>query len=203
MFSDLGLLDGRLLAAHSVHVSAEDIAILADGHVGVAHCPCSNAKLASGIMPLAAMRAAGVRVGLGTDGPASNDTLDLLGEARLAALLTRLGTMRADACTATAALRLATAGGAAALGRDDIGVLEEGRWADVVHLDAANSAFVAGLDAPDEQIVANLLWAAGSHSVTDVWVAGTAVVAGGRSTRVDEDEVRAEVVAIAARLRSA
>jgi 5-methylthioadenosine/S-adenosylhomocysteine deaminase len=116
-----GLLDGRLLAAHAVHLSAEDVALFAEHGTGVAHCPGSNAKLASGTANLSALRAASVAVGLGTDGPASNDDLDLWEEMRLSAMFARLAAMDSLALTAREALLRATRGGAEALGRPDIG----------------------------------------------------------------------------------
>ncbi|MBW4715530.1 amidohydrolase family protein [Saccharothrix obliqua] len=196
-----GVLGGRVLSAHSVHLSPEDIDVYARHRVGVAHCPGSNTKLASGIAPLRAYLDAGVPIGLGTDGPASNDDLDLFEEARLAALLARVSTMDATAVRAADALLLATRGGAAALGRDDLGALEPGRWGDVVHVGVDDPAFATGLDAPDDQLLANLVWATGTRRVTDVWVAGEHVVADGETTRVDRREAQAGVAAVARRLR--
>lgn len=196
------VLGGRVLSAHSVHLSDDDIALYAAYGVGVAHCPGSNTKLASGIARVPELLAAGVAVGLGTDGPASNDDLDLLEEARLAGLLARVSKMDATVLGAAQALLMATRGGADALGRDDIGALEAGRWGDVVHVAADDPAFATGLDAPDEQLLANLVWGSGSRRVTDVWVAGDHVVAGGESTRVDRREAQAGVAAVARRLRS-
>ncbi|WP_197319598.1 amidohydrolase family protein [Saccharomonospora sp. NB11] len=201
MLDKLGLLRGRLLAAHAVHLSDADIALFARTGTGVAHCPGSNAKLASGIARLADLRAASVAVGLGTDGPASNDDLDLWQEVQLAAMLARLSTSDATALSAADALLLATRGGAEALGRDDIGALEEGRWADLVHVNLDDPAFATGLDVPDEQVLANLVWAAGSRTVTDVWVAGQQVVAGGEPTRVDRAAAQADVAEASVHLR--
>ena len=113
LLEELGALGGRVLAAHGVHLSDEDIALFARRGVAVAHCPGSNAKLASGIARVAQLLTAGVRVGLGTDGPASNDDLDLWEEVRLAALLARLSAQDAAAMTAAQALLLATRCGAA------------------------------------------------------------------------------------------
>lgn len=202
LLDQVGMLDGRVLAAHCVHMSDADIALFAERGVAVAHCPGSNAKLASGIARLTALRAAGVRVGLGTDGPASNDDLDLWHEVQLAALLARLSTQDSTALSAEQALLLATRGGAAALGRTDIGVLEAGRWADLVHVDLDDPTFAGGVEVPDEQLLANLVWGAGSRRVRDVWVAGERVVAGGESTRVDRREAQATVGSISARIRS-
>ncbi|PRX47655.1 5-methylthioadenosine/S-adenosylhomocysteine deaminase [Prauserella shujinwangii] len=202
LLDHVGLLDGRLIAAHAVHLSDEDIALLAARGAGVAHCPGSNAKLASGIARLTDLRNASVPVGLGTDGPASNDDLDLWEEVQLAPMLARLSTQDSTAVTAADALLLATRGGAEALGRSDIGSLEPGRWADLVHVDLDDPAFATGLDVPDDQLVANLVWAAGSRRVRDVWVAGEQVVAEGEATRVDRAAAQADVRTAAARLRA-
>ncbi|MGB3440220.1 MAG: amidohydrolase [Actinophytocola sp.] len=201
MLSSIGLLGGRVLAAHSVHLSDEDIAVFAANGVAVAHCPGSNAKLASGIARVPALRAAGVPVGLGTDGPASNDDLDLWEEMRLAALVARLSTMDSAALTAADVLLMATLGGAEALGRTDIGVLEEGRWADVVHVDTSTEAFAAGLSVPDEHLLANLVWGANARNVRDVWVGGEQVVADHEPTKVERAKVQAQAGAVTSRLR--
>ncbi|WP_116043128.1 amidohydrolase family protein [Amycolatopsis palatopharyngis] len=202
LLDKVGLLDGRLIAAHAVHLSDEDITLLAARGAAVAHCPGSNAKLASGIARLSDLRAASVPVGLGTDGPASNDDLDLWEEVQLSAMLSRLSTGDSTALGARQALLLATREGARALGRDDIGALETGRWADVVHIDLDDPAFATGQDVPDEQLLSNLVWAAGSRRVRDVWVAGEQVVGGGESTRVDRGAAQASVATAAARIRA-
>jgi 5-methylthioadenosine/S-adenosylhomocysteine deaminase len=201
LLDEVGMLSGRTLAAHAVHLSDEDIALFAARGTGVAHCPGSNSKLASGIARLAELRAASVKVGLGTDGPASNDDLDLWEEIQLSTMLTRLATNDSTAMTGAQAFLLATRGGAEALGRDDIGALEAGRWADMVHVDLDDPAFAAGLDVPDEQLMSNLVWAAGSRRVRDVWVAGEQVVGEGESLRVDRAKIQANVAEVAARLR--
>lgn len=191
LLDEVGMLDGRVLAAHCVHLSDADIALFAGKGTGIAHCPGSNAKLASGTARLVDMLAAGIPVGLGTDGPSSNDDLDLWEEVQLAGMLARLSTGDATALSARSALLAATRGGAAALHRDDIGALEPGRWADIVHLDVDNPAFATGLDSPDEQLLSNLVWAAGSRCVRDVWVAGTEVLHDREPTRVDRRAVQA------------
>ncbi|PZS20366.1 MAG: ethylammeline chlorohydrolase [Pseudonocardiales bacterium] len=181
----------RVLAAHAVQLSDADIAVLARHGAGVAHCPGSNSKLASGIARLVDLRAAGIAVGLGTDGPASHDDLNLWDDIKLAARLARLSTGDAAALTATQALLLATRGGAAAIGRDDLGTLRPGGWADLVHIGADDPAFAAGLDVPDGQLLANLVWAAGARAVRDVWVAGDRVLHSGTPTRIDPAEAHA------------
>ncbi|MEV4600372.1 amidohydrolase [Amycolatopsis sp. NPDC049253] len=202
LLDSLGVLAGRTLAAHSIHLSDEDIALFAARGVGMAHCPGSNAKLASGIARIKDLRAAGVAVGLGTDGPASNDDIDLWEELQLTAMLARLANDDSTVLTAADVFVMATRGGADALGRDDIGALEPGRWADLVHVDLDDPAFAAGLDVPDEQLLSNLVWAAGSRRVRDVWVAGEQVVADAEPTRVDRAKVQASVADTAARLRA-
>jgi 5-methylthioadenosine/S-adenosylhomocysteine deaminase len=185
-----------------VHLSDTDIAVLSRHRVGVAHCPGSNSKLASGIARLTDLRAAGIAVGLGTDGPASHDDLDLWNDTKLAALLARLVSGDAAAVTAAQALLLATRGGATALGRDDLGTLHPGAWADLVHLGADDAAFAAGLDVPDGQLLANLVWAAGARAVRDVWVAGERVLQAGSSTRVDVAEAHAGLRSRVSRITS-
>ena len=140
----LGWTGDEVWWAHSVHVNPREIALLAQSGTGVAHCPTSNMRLASGIAPVRAMRDAGVKVSLGVDGSASNDGSHLLAEARQALLLQRvLGDPHA--LSAREALEIATLGGAAVLGRDDVGALAEGMAADLAafrldHLDYAGAA---------------------------------------------------------------
>lgn len=200
MLAEVGLLDGRVLAAHAVHLSDVDIETFAGAGVGVAHCPGSNAKLASGIARVADLRRAGVPIGLGTDGPASNDDLDLWEEMRLAALLARLSTMDSTVLGAADVLLLATRGGADALAREDIGALEAGRSADIVHVSVDGPAFTAGLDVPDEHLLANLVWAASSGQVRDVWVAGEQVVEAAEPSKVDRAAVQQAAGAVTRRL---
>jgi 5-methylthioadenosine/S-adenosylhomocysteine deaminase len=202
LLDEVGMLAGRTLAAHAVHLSDEDIDLFSARGTGVAHCPGSNAKLASGVARLVELRAASVAVGLGTDGPASNDDLDLWEEIQLSAMFSRLAAKDSTVLTGADALLMATRGGAEALGRDDIGSLEAGRWADLVHVDVDDPAFAAGLDVADEQLLSNLVWAAGSRRVRDVWVAGEQVVGEGESLRVDRAKVQAAVAEVASRLRA-
>jgi 5-methylthioadenosine/S-adenosylhomocysteine deaminase len=201
VLADAGVFDGRVLAAHSIWLSTEDIGCYASYDVAVAHCPQSNAKLASGIAPVTDLLAAGVRVGLGTDGPASNNDLDLWEEMRLAALLARLRQGDAGAIPAAVALDLATRGAGAAIGRPDLGVLAPGAKADMMAVRLDDPAFVPLLD--DAMLVEHLVWSASSRLVTDVWVAGAQVVSDGEVTTVDLDRARAEVGKRAARLADA
>lgn len=191
----------RVLAAHSVWLSDDDIDIYRRNDVAVAHCPQSNTKLASGIARVTDLLEHGVRVGLGTDGPASNNDLDLWEELRLAPLLQRARTGDASALPAGTAIGLATRGGAGALGRADLGVLAAGRWADLMRLDIDDAAFTPLLT--DRDLLAHLLWSAGARHVRDVWVAGRRVVSDGVVRTIDEPRARAEVQRRAARLAAA
>jgi cytosine/adenosine deaminase-related metal-dependent hydrolase len=128
---ELGWTGPDVWHAHMVHLNAAEIARLGGTRTGAAHCPSSNMRLASGVAPLGAMSAAGMRLGIGVDGSASNDASHLLGEVRMAMLLQRVGG-DAGALSARAALRYATRGGAAVLGRDDIGALAPGMAADLI-----------------------------------------------------------------------
>ncbi len=200
MLEATGSLGGRVLAAHAIQLSDDDIDVFRRHDVAVAHCPGSNAKLAAGVARVTDLLTAGLRVGLGTDSPASNDDLDLWEEQRLASLFARQRAADATALTAADALHLATRGGAEALGRDDIGTLRPGAWADVVHVGLDDLAFVDPDN--DAQLVSNLVWSCGSRGVRDVWVAGDAVLAEGRPTRVDPAEVVAGVRRVGARVKS-
>ena len=197
--ADAGAFGGRVLAAHSIWLSPEDMSLYVDHDVAVAHCPQSNAKLASGVARLAEFLDRGIRVGLGTDGPASNNDLDLWEDMRFAALLARVREMDAAALPAAAALDLATRGAGLALGRPDLGILAPGGRADMIAVDLDDPVFVPWLE--DAQLVDHLVWAASSRLVTDVWVAGRQVVEGGRCTTVDVERARSEVEVRARRLQ--
>ena len=196
-----GVFDGRVLAAHSIWLSPTDLDLYATHDVAVAHCPQSNAKLASGVAPLVDLLARGVRVGLGTDGPASNNDLDLWEEMRLAAMLARLRQADAGALPAMATLDLATRGAGLALGRPDLGVLAPGAKADMVAVSLDDPAFVPLLD--DGMLVEHLVWSASSRLVTDVWVGGVPVVVDRAHRTVDVERAADEVGRRAARLAAA
>src|SRR4051794_5685225 len=192
------VLGGRVLGAHCVHMDDGDLELWREYDVAVAHCPGSNTKLASGTARLRDMLDLGIRVGMGTDGPASNDNLDLFEDLRLAAQLARLRERDATALTAPEAFWLATGAAAAAIGRDDLGQLTAGRRADLVHVDTEDIAFVPVGDVED--LLTHLVWAVGSRHVRDTWVGGRQVVADGVSTIVDEAALRAGVQTRAIRL---
>lgn len=197
LLASRGILEGRVLAAHAIWLDDADLALLAEHDVAVAHCPGSNGKLGSGIAPLCALLGRGIRVGLGTDGPASNDDLHLWDELRLAPLLARAVAGDPDVLTSAAALRLATRGGGEALGLP-VGALEVGRPADVIRLRTDDARFTPSLT--DAELLGHLVWAGAGYLVTDVWVGGAQVVEHGHCTTVDSDRARAEVGRRARRL---
>jgi 5-methylthioadenosine/S-adenosylhomocysteine deaminase len=192
------VLGGRVLAAHCVHMDDGDLELWQEYDVAVAHCPASNAKLASGVLRLREMLDVGIRVGLGTDGPASNDGLDLLADTRLAAQLARLAARDATALSAAEAFWLATGAAADAIGRPDLGRLTPGRQADLVHVDTRDLRFEPVGDVED--LLTHLVWSGVTPLVRDTWVAGRQVVRDGVCTTVDAEALRAEVAERAARL---
>lgn len=168
----LGLLGPDLIAVHAVHLDATEIALLAAHSASVAHCPHSNLKLGSGIAPIAELLDAGVNIGLGTDGAASNNRLDVLHEAHTAAMLAKGASGRAEVFPARAVLEAMTLGGARALGMEnEIGSIRTGKQADLVAVD---------LGAPESRPVfdpiSHLIYTAGREHVADVWIAGRHVV---------------------------
>jgi 5-methylthioadenosine/S-adenosylhomocysteine deaminase len=182
----LGLVNPRLLAVHAVHLADEEIALLAERGAHVAHCPSANLKLASGIAPVGRLLAAGANVGVGTDGAASNNRLDVLAELRLAALLAKASSEDASAVPAHEALRLATIRPARALGLDrEIGSLTPGKSADLTAIEMTGPELEPCYDA-----ASHVVYAAGREHVTHVWVAGTPLLANRRMLTVDEDELR-------------
>lgn len=200
LLADVGLFDGPVVAAHGVWLTDADIELLAQCQVAVAHCPQSNAKLGSGVARLRDLLDAGVTVGLGTDGPASNNDLDLWEEMRLAPLLARALSGDPTAVDASTALALATSGGARALGLM-VGTLAPGQLADVVHVRTDDLRFVPVVDAAD--LLAHLVWSSASHLVDDVWVGGRRVVTAGRCATVDDAAARCQVQRRAERLAAA
>jgi len=196
LLDDLGFLGPDVWLAHAVHLSDADVARLAATGTGVAHCPTSNLRLGSGIARTRALLDAGVPVGLGVDGSASNDSGDLLAEVRQAMLVARAGGDPA-ALSARAALRLATRGGAACLGRDEeIGSLERGMRADVA-LFAVDGLAFAG--ATEDLVAALALCRPGA--ARHVLVEGRFVVRDGRLATADEDAIATEGHRVARRIQ--
>ncbi len=182
---DLDLLGPRLLAVHMTQVEQDEIELVARHGVHVIHCPESNLKLASGFCPVHEFQAAGINVALGTDGAASNNDLDMLGEMRTAALLAKAVTADCSAVPAHAVLKMATINGAKALGLDQItGTLSIGKEADVVAIDLDRIE-----TQPLYEPVSQLVYAGNRRQVTDVWVAGRQLLKEGHLTTIDEASV--------------
>ena len=180
-----GLVNSSLLAIHAVHLNDDEVERFAEVGVSIAHCPKSNLKLASGIARIADYRAANVNVALGTDGAASNNTLDLFAEMQAAALLAKVGAGDAAALAAGEALHMATLAGARALGLEGrIGSIEAGKQADLacVDLGALNSQ-------PVYDVVSQLVYATSSSQVSDAWVGGRHQLDQGRFTHIDTDNL--------------
>ena len=182
----LGLVGPRLIAVHAVHLEPVELDLLARAGVHVAHCPSSNLKLASGIAPVAAMRSRGINVALGTDGAASNNRLDLLTEARTAALLAKAASGDAAVVGAHEVIEMATLGGARALGREgEFGSLEPGKWADLAALELSDPETIPCYDP-----ASHVAYAAGREHVTHVWVAGEARLEERRLATLDVGDLR-------------
>ncbi len=181
----LGLLGPNLIAVHMIHVTGDEIELMARLGCTVAHCPSSNLKLASGFAPAATMLGAGMNVGLGTDGAASNNRLRMFEEMRLAALLAKGQTGRADVLPAWQALQMATLNGARALGLNPvIGSLLPGKAADITAVDFSSLEL-----APCYDPVSHLVYAAGREHVSHVWVNGKMLLDRGELTTLDEEEL--------------
>jgi 5-methylthioadenosine/S-adenosylhomocysteine deaminase len=184
---DAGLLGPGLIAVHGVHLERGEIELLARHGCHVAHCPSSNLKLASGIAPVSALSKAGVNVGLGTDGAASNNRLDMFAEMRLAALLAKGISGDATTLPAWQALEMATLNAARALALDDrIGSLSAGKSADITAVDLSATEL-----APCYDPLSHLVYAAGREHVSDVWVNGRRLLDHGNLTLIDSEEMLA------------
>jgi len=181
----LQLLGPRFQAVHMTQVDDDDLALLTEHNCSVIHCPESNLKLASGFCPVERLWEAGINVAVGTDGAASNNDLDLLGETRTAALLAKAVASSATALDAHRALRMATLNGARALGIDEhTGSLEIGKFADLVALDLSGLA-----QQPVYDPVSQLIYSTSRDAVRHVWVGGKQLLESGRLTRMDEQQV--------------
>ena len=187
----LGLLGPRLQAVHMTQISEDDLALLVESNSSVIHCPESNLKLASGFCPVERLWQAGVNVAVGTDGAASNNDLDLLGETRTAALLAKAVAGSASALDAHRALRMATLNGARAMGLEtEIGSLEVGKAADIVAFDLSGLA-----QQPIYDPVSQLIYATGRDCVKHLWVGGKQLLDDRQLTRMDEQQLSATAIA--------
>ena len=195
----LGWLGSDVWLAHCVHLSPEEVRLFGETGTGVAHCPSSNFRLGSGIAPVRAMLEAGVPVGLGVDGSASNDSSNMLAECRQALLAHRVGGAPERWITAEEVLWMATRGGARCLGRDDIGSLEPGKAADLVLLDTRRLSYAgAGSD-----ILAALVFSPFPEAVDTVIVNGSVLVEGGEIRGLDVPALVEKAEGISASLLAA
>ncbi|MEX0977154.1 MAG: TRZ/ATZ family hydrolase [Woeseia sp.] len=182
---ELGLMNSSLLAVHAVHLTDDEIRQMAEAGVSVVHCPRSNLKLGNGIARTEDLRAAGIAVALGTDGAASNNVLDILGEMRTASLLAKAINSDASALPAVDVLRMATIDGARVLGlADSIGSIQRGKWADLtcINMRTLNSQ-------PVYDALSQIVYTVQSDQVSDVWVAGRHLVDNGALTKIRESDI--------------
>ncbi|KAF4146085.1 Amidohydrolase family [Phytophthora infestans] len=192
----MGLLSEHLICAHMTQLTAEEIEDVAEAGAHVAHCPSSNLKLASGIAPITAMIERGVNVGIGTDGAASNNSLDMFGEMKLAAILAKAQTLKSSSVPAVEALQMATLNGARALGLEkDIGSIEVGKRADVIAVECDSIEMI-----PMYSAISHIVYVAGREHVSDVWIHGKHLLANHKLTTIDEQDVKKSVREWAAKI---
>jgi 5-methylthioadenosine/S-adenosylhomocysteine deaminase len=199
MFESIGFFDGPTIAAHMVWPTDKEITILAERKVGVIHNPTSNMKIASGISPVTDMLAAGVLIGLGTDGAASNNDLDMWEEMRLAAFLQKVDRMDPTVLPAPTVLKMATSGGAAAIGLGDtIGSIEVGKRADIIQV-----AFDDVHHIPTYDVISHLVYVSDEQDVASVVVDGKILMKDKEMLTIDTTRVAAEARELAARIQLA
>lgn len=196
VMQEIGMFERKVLAAHCVHITDEDIEILSDNKVGIAHNPGSNMKLGNGVAPLTKLINKNALVGLGTDGPASNNNLDMFEEIRLATLLQKVINESPVSINAEQALALATCSGAKALKRDDIGVIEAGKKADLTIIDF-NQPHLQ----PEGDPIANIVYSAAASDVETVIVDGKILFNQGEFLTLDREKIIHEANRRAKRLR--
>ncbi len=189
LLDDNGLLRAGTVLAHAVVLTDAEIARIAQTGTAIAHCPSSNMKLASGFCRVPELLAAGVTVGLGTDGPSSSNDLDMFTAMRVAALIHKGNRLDPTAIPATTVLRMATMGSATALGIDDlVGSIEVGKKADLVRLDPSSPSLTPVYDP-----ISTIVYAASRADVVDVWIDGNPVVKNRTCTTIDVDAVLADL----------
>ncbi|WP_018886202.1 amidohydrolase [Paenibacillus massiliensis] len=186
----LGFFSRPSLVAHAVHLNDEEIQVLAQYDVGVSHNPGSNLKLASGVARVPDLLRAGVKVSLGTDGPASNNNLDMFEEMRLAALIHKGVSGDPTAVPAAEALRMTTEYGAVSIGLKEVGVLAAGNKADFIALDMDQPHFL-----PRTDLISHAVYSASAKDVVHVWVDGKQVLKDGSCLTLDEERIRYEAQA--------
>jgi len=198
-YESIGFFEGPTIAAHVVWPTEAEIQILAERKVGVIHNPTSNMKIASGISPVTDMLHAGVRVGIGTDGAASNNDLDLWEEMRLASFLQKVEQMNPQVLPATTVLTMATSGGATAIGLGDkIGSLEVGKQADLIQV-----AFDDVHHVPTYDVISHLVYVTDEQDVASVVVDGKVLMRDRELLTIDTERVAVEAKALAAKIQSA
>ena len=198
-FESIGFFDGPTIAAHVVWPTEAEIPILVERKVGVIHNPTSNTKIASGIAPITEMLKAGVRIGLGTDGAASNNDLDMWEEMRLASFLQKVEQMDPEVLPAETVLRLATSGGATAIGLgQSIGSLEVGKRADLIQV-----AFDDVHHVPTYNVISHLVYVNDEQDVASVIVDGKVLMLEREILTIDTERVAEEARALAARIQNA
>lgn len=196
LFYEAGLLSPRALAAHCVWVTEEDMDLLAQSGTSVVSCPCSNLKLGSGIAPLAALASKGINIALGTDGSASNNSLDMFGEMKTAALLQKGVSLKPGLFPALEVIRVATAGGAKAQGREnEIGMIKEGYAADIIMLDLDRPALT-----PCHEPASAAVYSARGGDVELTMVSGEILYEKGAFTTIDWERLKYEFFSVAKRL---
>ncbi len=201
VFADRGVLSDHTVVAHCVWLDDHEIELLARSGTSVAHCPCSNMKLASGPARISDLRAAGVAVGIGSDGEKENNNLDLFEEMKFASLLQKVTSLDPTTGDPWDILTIATSEGATALGLGALtGTLEAGKRADVVTVDLTGLHTTPLLHGSDFNAVAHLVFSASAHDVRDVWVDGERLLVSGTPTTFDVAQVRDEAQAAAEEL---
>ena len=197
LFESIGFLDGPTIGAHVVWPTEAEISILAERKVGVIHNPTSNMKIASGISPVSEMLQAGVRVGLGTDGAASNNDLDMWEEMRLAAFLQKVDRMDPEVMSASTVLTMATRGGAEAIGLgDSVGSLAVGMRADIIQVSFDDVHFI-----PTYDVISQLVYVADEQDVSSVVVDGKVLMKNREMLTIDTQRVRREATELAGRIQ--
>jgi len=198
-FESIGFLDGPTIAAHMVWPTDVEIPVLVERKVGVIHNPTSNMKISSGISPVAEMLEAGVRMGLGTDGAASNNDLDMWEEMRLAALLQKVDRMDPTVMSASTVLTMATSGGAEAIGLDGTtGSIDVGKRADIIQV-----AFDDVHHVPTYDVISHLVYVTDEQDVASVVVDGKVLMKEHEMLTIDTERVRTEANALAAKIQAA
>ena len=198
-YESIGFLDGPTIAAHMIWPTAVEIPILVERKIGVIHNPTSNMKIASGISPIIEMLQAGVHIGLGTDGAASNNDLDMWEEMRLAALLQKVDRMNPTVMPASTVLGMATSGGAIAIGLGDaVGSIEVGKRADIIQV-----AFDDVHHVPTYDVISHLVYVTDEQDVASVVVDGKVLMRNGEILTIDTERVTAEAKALALKIQAA